>query len=208
MAVARPSASQRWAGEGDPERGRVLVHVRQADIAVSGVLVGVELDLLVAHHLLGHDDVSPPDRERLEGRLVLVLEHPHLHVGLGGGEVVRLDEANEGLVVVVVELLDLVLQAVVLVDGLLVEHGVGRVPVELGDRQPRLDVDDDGVVPAHASQAHVVGGEGLLRPVVAIAAPVHDAVIGQEAECALGVVGRQAAVALVVAARAARRRRT
>ena len=64
-------------------------------------------------------------------------DHRNLHVRHRVGPVVRLDPAHEGLVVLVVEALDLPAFAVVLVDGVLVEHGMRRAPVEFADGSGR-----------------------------------------------------------------------
>jgi hypothetical protein len=156
--------------------------VGQAHVAVAGVLVRVELDLLVADHLLDDAHLAPGDLGAAEFLSRGFIHDADPAVRERGGEVVGDDLGDERLVVLVVELLHLVLLAVVLVDGLLVQHRVGGAEVELGDGAAGGLVDDDEVVPAHGPEAHVVRGVGVGAPVVAVARGVHHAVTREVVE--------------------------
>ena len=73
---------------------------------------------------------------------------PHRAVGERGGEIVGRDFAHERFVVLEVQPLDLVLLGVVLIDRLLVQHGVRRAKIQLGDGLLGGHVHDHEVVPA------------------------------------------------------------
>ena len=167
----------------------------------------VELDLLVADDLLDDAHVAGA-RRRLatraaQARVPIDLEDAHLRVGHRGRVVVGLDLAHERLVVVEVEPLNLVLRALVLVDGLLVQHRVRAAEVHLGEhslgRLPfappvcRDLLDDDEVVRVDVAERHVVRGVAVAHPVVdgAPGGPrdrVHEPVLRQQLEHGLDVV--------------------
>ena len=120
---------------------------------------------------------------------------------MASGVVIGRHLPHEGLVVLVVEALHLPALAVVLVDGLLVQHGVRAAPVDLGERLVLGDIDDDHVVPADAAQAHVIGRVGIRRPVEGAARLVQHLVRREEAERIGRLLGAETAERLAATKR-------
>ena len=158
----------------------VLGHLQ---IARAHVLVRVELDLLEAHHLRGHVHLAVDPPRSPSGFFLEAVEDLHLRVGDGVGVVVDLGLAHVDPALLVVVLLHVVRPAFEDVDGFLVDHGGGRVVVDLGD-DARLagDVLHHEVVRGHAAQAHRVGGIALARPVPASARAVQQLLALEEGQ--------------------------
>ena len=133
LLAAEGQGGHHLAGHGQPVGGGVHLVLGHLQVARAHVLVGVELDLLEAHHLGGDVHlavVAPGARPRLLGEAV---QDAHLRVGDGVGVVVHLGLADVDAALLVVVFLDEVGLALEDVDGLLVDHGRRAVEVHLGD---------------------------------------------------------------------------
>ena len=139
-----------------------------ADGAPADVLVGVVLDLLEHGHLPGdhHLAALPPAGGAVIG-LVEDLEDLERHAEVRIGVVVDVGARDVGLALVPVEAVDVVLDAGVDVDRLLVDEQWGGEEVDLAEDAVPVagGVDDDDVLRRAAAQAERAGGEVLVAPV-------------------------------------------
>ena len=168
-----------------PIGGRVHLLLGQVEFARPDVFVGVELDLLEAHHPRRHVHVA------VRAHLALALgdvEHGDLRVRDRGRVVVAVHVANERLAVVVVERFHLVEPALHDVDRLGVQCGRTAREVGFADHLGAgAHIHHHEVVRRDRAQAHRIGGIALARPVplpglvaVGIARAVHQAVLAQD----------------------------
>ena len=159
-AVERASSGRKRRGqrlgiELPPQRGGMHLLVRQFDVAVADVLVGVVADLLVAGdpayqvHLAvsGHRVRGAGLREALENSQPAVVD--------GLGVVIGTGRAHEGLASLPVESLDLPCARLDQVDGALVEGHRRAAVVDFGEHLLAAvgDVDDHEVALGNAAQA-------------------------------------------------------
>src|SRR6266481_4463104 len=104
-------------------------------------------------------------RGRLEGRGDF--EGTDLGVADGVGVVIHVDAFDVGLALLEVEMFDVMLLAVVNVDGFLVEENERAGEIHFADdRGLASDVDDHEIIAGHGAQTDGVGRVGFLRPVI------------------------------------------
>ena len=104
------------------------------------------------------------------------LEDFDLGVGDGVGEVFGINLVDVSLAVVIVKALNVVLHAILNIDGLLVQRGEGAREVRLADHARLVRVvDDHKVVRGNGAQAESVGGIALRDPMPAVLGVVQKA---------------------------------
>ena len=105
----------------------------QVHIAVTQVLRGVELDLLVADDLAHHLDLSVLDQDLFPRFLREGVDDPDVGIGHRVGEIIRLHLVDVSGLALQVKPVHVVLLGFHHVDRVGVGGGEGAVPVHLGD---------------------------------------------------------------------------
>ena len=144
----------------------VHLDIRESDIPIADILVGVVPNLFVANDPVNQAYLPVGNLNMRPKVLVIFFDDRDARIGHRIGEIVRYDLTDEGLVIFIVEFLNLILVTIVLVNRLFVQHRMRRAPVHLRDISTGLHIDDDIIVPANTSQRYLVRGIRVISPVI------------------------------------------
>ena len=169
--------AQHIPGNGEPVARSVHIFFRERHIPVTEILRSVKFNLLISHNLSHHLHLAVFNDDLLPVLLGKAIDDPDICICHGIGVVIHIDLVDKSRLSFEIELVHIVLLRFYHVDGIVMNHGKGAVPVYLGDyfMCPCLrGVNDHYIFRIDAPEAHFIGGIAFRRPVPPVIDPVQD----------------------------------